>query len=118
MSAYRRAKRWEDIDASRAKEREKARAKGRSSDPEQVKRAYAKRRALLDELKARPCMDCGQTFPSECMDFDHRPGEDKLGNIGFIYKGALVRLLAEIEKCDLVCANCHRVRTRKRASNA
>jgi hypothetical protein len=64
------------------------------------------------ELKDRPCMDCGGSFPSYVMDFDHREGEEKIGGIAnLVHSGNWVKLEAEIAKCDLVCANCHRIRT-------
>jgi hypothetical protein len=70
----------------------------------------------LRVIKDVPCADCGQQFPSCCMDFDHRDGVDKLGNIANVMKRwSWKRLLTEIEKCDIVCANCHRIRTAKRA---
>jgi hypothetical protein len=50
------------------------------------------------------------------MDFDHRDGSSKLGNIASLVKRwSWKRLLAEIEKCDIICANCHRIRTAQRA---
>lgn len=70
--------------------------------------------ALLRALKNGPCRDCGQEFPPEAMDFDHVPGRGgKLGGVGT--RGTLAKIIAEARKCDLVCANCHRVRTRRRA---
>lgn len=60
-------------------------------------------------------MDCGQCFPAVCMDFDHRPGEIKIASVArVIQAGKLEDLYAEIAKCDLVCANCHRLRTKRR----
>jgi len=50
------------------------------------------------------------------MDFDHKNHRSKLGNIGTIISQMLFtkeKLLQEIGKCDLVCANCHRIRTYK-----
>jgi hypothetical protein len=46
------------------------------------------------------------------MDFDHRPDEAKLFTISH-GKGQYgeEKILAEIAKCDVVCANCHRLRT-------
>jgi len=46
------------------------------------------------------------------MHWDHRPGTDKLGDVSNLL-GRLCkqRVLDEIAKCDLVCANCHAVRT-------
>lgn len=74
-----------------------------------------RRREWSDSLKKHPCMDCGGSFPPECMDFDHVRGR-KLFNIGNASTGGIAkkRVLKEIAKCDLVCANCHRIRTAKR----
>ncbi len=47
------------------------------------------------------------------MDFDHVHGK-KLFTIGSGIVRALKKVMNEIAKCDLVCANCHRVRTYKR----
>lgn len=63
-----------------------------------------------------PCIDCGGVFPWCVMDFDHRPGEVKEFGIGRVghYRTTpttIARLEKEIAKCDLVCANCHRIRT-------
>jgi hypothetical protein len=75
------------------------------------------RAALVREMKEKPCTDCGQTYPWYVMDFDHREGVDEQFDIAVaVRRGVAVpRLLAEIEKCDLVCANCHRIRTARRA---
>lgn len=70
----------------------------------------------LREAKKRPCMDCEGRFPPFCMDFDHRDGATKMGNIGNLLKTwSWSRLQTEIDKCDLICANCHRIRTARRA---
>lgn len=60
-------------------------------------------------------MDCGGRFPPAAMDFDHVRGE-KVATISFLVnQGAvLTRLREEIAKCEIVCANCHRIRTVKR----
>ena len=70
--------------------------------------------AFVSQLKAQPCADCGGTFPPECMDFDHRPGVMKVDRVGHMHTRTLDKVLAEIAKCDLVCANCHRIRTKTR----
>lgn len=71
---------------------------------------------LVASIKeASPCHDCGNKFPACCMDFDHRPGEGKLDCIGkLVMTAPWTEIEAEIAKCDLVCANCHRIRTRDR----
>lgn len=67
---------------------------------------------LLRELKRLPCADCEEAFPSEAMDFDHRDPSKKSFEVMKRAGGvSLARLLAEVEKCDVVCANCHRIRT-------
>lgn len=70
---------------------------------------YARNREAIREAKNRPCADCGGSFPPVCMDFDHRG--DKKFNLGQYGKRSIETLMAEIAKCDVVCANCHRIRT-------
>jgi hypothetical protein len=78
-------------------------------------------RVMLNEFKSKPCMDCSGVFDPICMDFDHRPGETKLFDIAAWQKwsarATTAKLLTEIAKCDLVCSNCHRIRTHKRRSH-
>jgi hypothetical protein len=61
------------------------------------------------------CMDCGGLFPSAVMHFDHLPGHQKVAPVSSL---ALSRtrtlVLEELKKCELVCANCHAVRTAAR----
>jgi len=72
-------------------------------------------RALVNAVKSNPCVDCGDIFHYCQMHFDHRPGEEKLGNISdMIHAHYLKQALEEIKKCDLVCANCHSLRTWQR----
>ena len=75
--------------------------------------ARVNRREWINTLKDNPCLDCGGRFPSECMDFDHVLGT-KIYGIGTMvsYKPSLLN--EELKKCELVCANCHRIRTKKR----
>jgi|SRR5580698_8088740 hypothetical protein len=65
----------------------------------------------IDRTKDNPCMDCGVKYPPYCMDFDHRDPQDKVDNVSVLKKGSLNKVKAEIAKCDLVCATCHRKRT-------
>ncbi len=62
------------------------------------------------------CMDCETIHPHRRMDWDHRPGETKLFEIADMSGRAGKRqaIEEEIEKCDLICANCHRDRTHDR----
>lgn len=77
-------------------------------------RTRRERIAYLRRYKAdRGCADCGEDDPI-VLEFDHR--RDKSFTIGNNSRGWSV-VLAELEKCDVVCANCHRRRTHKRRSD-
>jgi hypothetical protein len=71
-------------------------------------------RKELDELKSKPCVDCGGMFPPWIMEFDHVPDRGKkVANISCIAGSSKMTsssIQRELEKCDLVCANCHRTR--------
>jgi len=74
----------------------------------------AQKREITARLKNRPCTDCGLSFPWYCMEFDHRVPETKLGDIANMKNDKAVSVPAfeaELAKCDVVCANCHRART-------
>jgi hypothetical protein len=75
---------------------------------------------LVREQKNGPCADCGVQYPPFVLDFDHRPGTKKIANLNVLVKRGAKQevLLAEIAKCDLVCANCHRIRTWQRKRGA
>jgi hypothetical protein len=78
-----------------------------------------KRYDWLRGLKRRPCVECGGEFHPAAMQFDHRPGVDKAFDVSWgIARYSRERILAEIAKCDLVCANCHAVRTYERRNGA
>lgn len=66
-------------------------------------------------------MDCKVSYPFYVMQFDHCRGEKSFNlNYGAVVNKGLVSLEAEIKKCDLVCGNCHAIRTwdRMQASNS
>jgi hypothetical protein len=69
---------------------------------------------FVNSLKQKPCLDCRVQYPSYVMDFDHRDRKTKLTTINRMinyHSYSKKKILEEIEKCDLVCANCHRIRT-------
>lgn len=71
---------------------------------------------LIAYIKSRPCVDCGQKFIASAMEFDHRDATEKVASISALASiGTLQGVVKEILKCDVVCANCHRVRTKQRA---
>ena len=71
------------------------------------------REHLLNFLHNHPCVDCGETDPV-VLEFDHVLGE-KHANIGTLMNNAASwRVIkAEIGKCEVRCANCHKRRTAK-----
>lgn len=106
----------------------------RACNAERSKRYYAEHRAdhvavvaqrtrgqrrerhavLAAYFAAHPCVDCGET-DLLVLEFDHL--RDKRMNIGTMISSGcqLDQIFAEIEKCEVVCANCHRRRTAMRA---
>jgi hypothetical protein len=69
----------------------------------------------LDRLRDTPCQDCNGRFPAAAMDFDHRDPRTKRSSVTRMIGRAGTRtLLDEVAKCDIVCANCHRMRTFQR----
>ena len=84
-------------------------SKRRNSKNDDV--SYANKRLYIKEQKNKPCMDCGISYPYYVMDFDHRNPSEKSGNLARMGASPIEEIIAEIEKCDLVCANCHRERT-------
>jgi cytochrome P450 len=78
------------------------------------KEQVRKLQEMIREAKSVPCMDCKKPFPYYVMDFDHVRGK-KLFNISEGFRlCAPLKMAAEIAKCDVVCANCHRERTQVR----
>jgi hypothetical protein len=63
----------------------------------------------MRELKSqRGCKKCGETHPA-CLEFHHRDPAGKEMNISVMaYRLSKPKMLAEIEKCDVLCSNCHR----------
>ena len=87
----------------------------------QTQREHANplRAELIEFKEQNPCADCGVFFPYVCMSLDHPPGVEKIADISTLSAGhrnlrGRERLWAEIDKCDLVCMNCHAIRTHER----
>jgi len=67
----------------------------------------------MDKERRKPCTDCGKTYPTFVMQFDHI-GSDKVKDVSKLKAHKRELLLAEIAKCEVVCANCHAIRTHNR----
>jgi len=70
-------------------------------------------RFVYEYLKEHPCIDCGETNPIK-LEFDHVRGEKKCHVSSLMRQRTVIKIKTEIEKCEVVCANCHRVRTMTR----
>jgi hypothetical protein len=86
-----------------------------------VRQARLRHEALVGwyrELKTdRPCADCRGRFHHAAMTWDHLPGVRKVAEVSTLayHTHSRASVLAEIAKCELVCANCHAVRSFERA---
>jgi hypothetical protein len=72
------------------------------------------KRDLVKKIKDVPCVDCGGRFPSAAMDFDHVKGVKSFNIAHGVKNKTWAEIEEEIAKCEIVCSNCHRVRTRER----
>jgi hypothetical protein len=71
------------------------------------------RTVLLEFLKKHPCVDCGETDPL-FLDFDHVRGKKRLAVTTAAKHGwCLEALQEEIDKCQVRCVRCHRIKTAK-----
>jgi hypothetical protein len=64
-------------------------------------------RRLSNEAKSQPCERCGGSFPIYVMEFHHRDPSEKKCEIANAPTPNLAR--KELAKCDVLCANCHRI---------
>ena len=60
------------------------------------------------------CVDCGYNEHPAALDFDHLPDTNKVRDIKSGQQLGWAALQEEIAKCEVVCANCHRIRTSER----
>lgn len=98
-----------DVAKRKAKERYERNRPARTAS---MRKRYQTERQRISEIKANtPCADCKGFFHPFVMDFDHVRGE-KLGDVSRLARSSTSEAVdAEIQKCELVCSNCHRLRT-------
>ena len=87
----------------------------RETDAEVSKPRHRQRAVVRQVLTGGRCLDCSED-DMRVLEFDHVRG-DKLASIAQLVatEANLIRLRNEIAKCEIVCANCHRRRTARRA---
>ena len=81
--------------------------------------SIAKQKAYLaqyirDLKEKTPCLDCGISYPYYVMDFDHVRGQKHQNVTELIPTLSKKQIDEEIAKCEIVCSNCHRIRTHMR----
>ncbi|OGM11668.1 hypothetical protein A2V80_02715 [Candidatus Woesebacteria bacterium RBG_16_39_8b] len=75
---------------------------------------YYLRRNIMIKIKSQPCKDCSNLYPYFVMDFDHRDRKSKVDSPARLRSYSFKKFMDEIKKCDIVCSNCHRIRTFKK----
>jgi hypothetical protein len=88
---------------------------------EKAKRSAAARQKFIREIiqkakEGKTCVHCGQAYAPWVLQFDHLDASEKEAAVAnMAARGASVaRVLKEIAKCEIVCANCHADRTYRR----
>lgn len=79
-----------------------------------LRRAKAKKEAIDQYKVDKGCVDCGYNKSPYALEFDHLPGTIKNNTVASLMYGGWKTIWAEIKKCEVVCANCHAIRTHKR----
>ena len=81
-------------------------------------RRRSRKKEISDLKESTPCFDCDKFFQACIMDFDHIE-DNKISNISRMVNNnaSWEKIYKEIAKCQLVCANCHRLRTWNRRYN-
>lgn len=71
---------------------------------------------VLDYFKSHSCVDCGNS-DIRVLEFDHLPEFEKTADVSRLMacSYSLDRIKEEINKCEVVCANCHKIRTVERS---
>lgn len=99
------------LDANREYERTRNKTWGKRRE------AVVRKREMIQTLKLQTgCVDCGYAQHPEALDFDHLPGFEKLARVSNMVNQLYSdeRINDEIAKCEVVCANCHRICSARR----
>lgn len=103
----------------RARERERYHAERTTDEGQERQRRRVaetrrrKQRWLIRIKKESGCVDCREDLPHYVLEFDHCRGDKKF-SLGAYGRVSWANLKTEVEKCDVVCANCHKEREWRR----
>jgi len=78
-------------------------------------KAWRRERVAAYKL-SKGCADCGYANDHRALQLDHLPGTTKVDDVSSLVSARALwhRIQAEMEKCEVVCANCHAIRTDER----
>ncbi len=101
-----------------AKHKEKSRLYRIANSQKRLEQGRKRRqlaRELIYMVKSVPCTDCGIEYPPFVMDLDHVRGL-KFKDVSSMVDNTMSQksIMAEVAKCEVVCSNCHRIRTHTR----
>lgn len=78
---------------------------------------YRKNKAFFVSILGGSCSACGYSANIDALQFDHKDPSTKLGNVTRLFSMKdRTRAAEEVEKCQLLCANCHAIKTANEGS--
>jgi len=121
IAERKRRKRAERTPEQIEKEKERRRNSHRTHKRPESSDAYKKRRLvehkeMLNAYKLeKGCVVCGYNAHFAALEFDHLPENVKRETVGsMLFRSSWKAIMREVDKCEVVCANCHRIRTYNR----
>ena len=86
------------------------------------KNLYDKVSNYLNDYKlSKGCRECGYKKSPYALEFHHRDRRLKIKNVSNFRKSSwtqLENIVKEVQKCDILCSNCHKILTKKEINNA
>ena len=101
---------WRQL--NRAKHKSDPNWKNRDK-PQSKQSRLIRRQWLINYLEDKACKTCGESDPV-VLEFNHINPKDKFKGVGeLVHQGTLDQLMTEVDKCEILCANCHKRVTAK-----
>jgi hypothetical protein len=84
-----------------------------------LKRATANRQFIAQYKLDKGCIDCGYNKDARALEFDHihndgKPHSGKQRTVASMMYFSMKKIMEEVSKCEVVCCNCHAIRTHER----
>jgi hypothetical protein len=117
-----RTRQWQQANPDKVRELskrayERKKAKGTHLPNPRYSQEYKQKKiehVVARKLAIGECFDCGficDEYTHICFAFDHLEPELKSFSLSKAHKHSYAEIEAEITKCQLVCHNCHAIRT-------